>query len=120
MIRQSVFYEEFEANTYPYWYGIAFDESDVDWEKEIFYFDVNAPFERLQKEDLEDSFMSISVGSAEIVKSQHHRNRLGIVLKKLKKRAEDYDADFRKIRQFIILVSDIEEILSFHKSINNM
>jgi hypothetical protein len=115
MIRQSVYYEEIESKTYPYWFGIAFNEGDVDWEKEAFYFDVNVPFNRIHKEDIDDALMSISVGSAEIIKSQQHTNRLGIILEKIKKRAAEYDVDPRHIRQFIVLVSDIEETLLLTK-----
>ncbi|UOE54948.1 hypothetical protein [Cytobacillus oceanisediminis] len=111
MVRQAVYYDVIDEKTYPYWYGIKFDEGDVDWKKETYYFEVSAPFERIRTADLDNSLISVSVDSADIVKNLEHPTKLGISLKRIRKRVLEYDADVRDINQFIILVADIEEIL---------
>ncbi|USK43763.1 hypothetical protein [Cytobacillus oceanisediminis] len=111
MVRQAVYYDVIDEKTYPYWYGIRFDEGEVDWQKETFYFEVSAPFERIRSSDLDNSLLSVSVDSADIVKSLDHPSKLGISLNRIKKRVLEHDADVREIKQFIILVADIEEFL---------
>ncbi|QVY60975.1 hypothetical protein [Cytobacillus gottheilii] len=111
MIRQAVYYDEIDAMIYPYWYGIRFEDDDVDWSEETFYFDVTAPFERIKTTDLDDSLMSVSIDSAEILKSTLRPNRLGISLSRIKARALEQDANVHYIRQFILLVADVEECL---------
>lgn len=112
MIQKLVYYEEIDDSVYPYWFGIKFENGDVDWNKETFYFEIEAPFKRAYGPDLDHQILSVSVDFSDILRSTINENRLGINLVRIKQRAFEYDTDVRDIQQFIFLFGDIEELLT--------
>ncbi|MBY0122198.1 hypothetical protein [Bacillus sp. S/N-304-OC-R1] len=119
MSRQAVYYEEIDGQQYPYWFVINVEDGEINWEKETFYFEVKAPFERFSIFDFDEYQMGVSIGSTDIVRSNTQASILGVTLKNIKKRIIENDGDPNNVRQLIILMSDIEESLSlFNKNGN--
>jgi hypothetical protein len=112
VIRKAIYYEEIDGGILPYWFGISFENGDVDWTNDTFYFDIEAPFERAYGPDLDLQVLSVSVDYSDILRTNIYKNKLGINLNRIKQRALEYDTDVGDIQQFLFLFSDIEEILS--------
>jgi hypothetical protein len=112
LIKKVTYYEELDGGVFPYWFGISFEDGDVDWTKDTFYFDIEAPFERAYSPDLDHQILSVSVDYSDILRTNIYKNKLGINLNRIKQRALEYDTDVRDIQQFLFLFSDIEEILN--------
>jgi len=112
MAKQAVYYEEIDGKQYPYWFVISVESGEIDWNKDIYYFEVKAPFEKFSRFDFDEYLMSVSVGPTDIVRSNIQPSILGITLKNIKERIIDNEANPNNVRQLIILMSDIEESLS--------
>jgi hypothetical protein len=115
--RQAVYYEEIDGKQFPYWFVITIDNGEIDWNKDTFYFEIKAPFEKFSRFDFDEYLMGVSIGSTDIVSSNVHKSTLGITLKNIKKRIIEHDASPEHVRQLIFLMSDIEESLSFFNKV---
>ncbi|MEH7392447.1 hypothetical protein [Bacillus sp. JJ1474] len=112
MSRQAVYYEEIDGSEYPYWFVITVEEGEINWNKDTFYFEVKAPFQKFSTFDFDEYLVGVSIDSADIVRSNTHSSTLGITLKNIKKRIIEHEANPLQVRQLIFLMSDIEESLS--------
>lgn len=101
MSRQAVYYEEIDGKQFPYWFVITLESGEVDWHKETYYFEVNAPFEQFSRFDFDKYMMSVSIGSADIVQSNTQPSVLGVSLNNIKKRIIGHEANPENVQQLI-------------------
>jgi hypothetical protein len=113
MAKISVYYDYFEDQLCPIWMIIYFGQGHINWNSDTVYFPIDSPFERHMAEDFSAEVMSLSVSQNELLLHPNKPGYFGInkalLLKQIKK--EYKEADPFEVEQFIIQISDLEEIL---------
>ncbi|MGD6993949.1 hypothetical protein [Sutcliffiella horikoshii] len=112
MPQQRVYYEYVNGNLVPYWYVLTFEKKELDWDNKIHYYELIAPFEKFERDEFDDSIISISILVADFVVSNAYPGQLGINLSRLKERITRLELDVDIVQQFIIQMPDIEEVSS--------
>lgn len=113
MAKIKVFYEydHFQNGLAPIWYILQFGITGMDWSKTTVYIPIEAPFEKQEAEEFYDDIIGITIEIAELVRNEIRPNQFGILLPYVKARAEKLGYDLSDIKQFIIQVADIEEVI---------
>ncbi|MFD2442893.1 hypothetical protein ACFSO7_02735 [Bacillus sp. CGMCC 1.16607] len=112
MPQQRVYYDLVNDEMVPYWYVLTFQTGELDWNKPIFYFEVYSPFEFIGRDDFDDSIISTTILLSDLVVQSNTPSQIGINLTSLKKRLSIYNVDCDLVRQFVLTMPDVEEILS--------
>jgi hypothetical protein len=119
MAKISIYYDYFDDKLCPIWMLIKYKKGAFDWNKEKLYIPVNAPFERKMCEDFYDTELTLTITQVDMFVSEHKVGNFGINIPSVKKRinkmrGEKYAEFFRldDIEQFIIQISDIEEVMA--------
>lgn len=111
MPRQRVYYDYFEGNQVPFWYVLTFKNHEIPWENDTYYFEVISPFEYFGRDEFDDSIMSVSINIEDLLTKNLEVCNLGLNLNRIKARIIRHGVDPYMVRQFIIQLPDIEEVL---------
>ncbi|MBM7585795.1 hypothetical protein JOC86_002337 [Bacillus pakistanensis] len=110
MPQQRLYYEDVDGKVIPYWYVLTFRPGEIDWDKDFYFYTPIAPFEFFERDEFDDEVVSASIYAADFIRKGH---QLGINLKLVKKRIDQYGVDPYVVRQLIVQIPDIEEVLSY-------
>jgi hypothetical protein len=110
MAKIKVFYDYHEGEQVPIWYVIRFNASELDYNKTL-YIPIEAPFEATSLDGFDESIMAVSIFISDLTLNPNKINRFGIHLPAIHQRLELSGVDTLDIEQFVLQVSDIEEIL---------
>lgn len=111
MPQQRIYYEKVDNKLIPYWYVITFDVCEVNWDKSVLYYEAIAPLSFVERDEFDESLASFSVHFSDFIVHRDKPDHLGLNLTTIKKRINRYGVDPYTIRQFIIQLSDIYEIM---------
>jgi hypothetical protein len=102
---------------------IYFGAGNFDWNKNFAYFSAKTPFQRITNEDICDETFGLAIHQTELVMNRDIVGYFGIHIPSVKKRinqirGEEFTPVFKldDIEQFIIQVSDIEEVLAMDQN----
>jgi len=110
----AVFYDYFEGELAPLWYVINFRKGELDWNKDIAYIPIAAPFQRQGAEDFSSDSMGITVTLADLTVSEDKPGKFGIRLDPLRRRATENILDYWDAEFLMLQVADLEEILQMN------
>ncbi|MEY8346464.1 hypothetical protein [Niallia circulans] len=111
MPQQRIYHEYVDNTLVPYWYVLTFDNCEINWDKQILYYDAIAPFEFIERDEFDESIASFSVHLSDFVINKDRPLQLGLNLRSIRKRILKYGVDPYIIRQFIIQIPDINDVL---------
>ncbi|PPA88593.1 hypothetical protein C4A76_08140 [Brevibacillus laterosporus] len=111
IMKINVYYDYLENRLAPLWYVITFRETELDWNKERAYIPITAPFQRKEAEDFDPDLLGLTVTLGDLLVHPEKPGKFGINLRALKEQAERHGVDHQEIRQFVLQVGDIEEVL---------
>lgn len=107
-----VIYDYHEGQLVPMKYLIYFGAGGIDWDKyKTVYIPVEAPFQLQQPDDFPSDIVSFSISFDELLRHPEKSNCFGINLSLVRHRIEKKGGDVWSIEQFVLLVSDIEEVM---------
>lgn len=109
-MKKTVHYDYHDGQLVPIWAIIHFEPAEIDWDS-TWYIPVETPFEKQEMDAYSDEMMGVSVLISDLVVSYGYSNHYGIHLPYIKERIEKHSADIMDVKQFVIQVSDIEELL---------
>lgn len=112
MPQQRIYHEYVNEKLVPYLYVFTFKHCEINWDKPVLYFELIKPFEFIGLDNMDDSVVSISIFKSELLINPSYSNKLGILLSSVKKRILQHDVDPDIIRQFVLPVLDLNEVLS--------
>jgi len=113
-MRSTVYYDYFDGIKAPKWFVLYFGSGNINWEEELIYLPIEAPFELHAVEDFDNDILSATVTMGDMIRSEGKPNELGIYLPRVKQTIINYGGDIQDVSQFIMLVSDIEETLQLN------
>ncbi|MCM3598657.1 hypothetical protein M4D55_23140 [Metabacillus idriensis] len=111
MPRQRIYYDYVNEELVPYWYVLTFKSNEITWDKNVFFFDAIAPFEYLNRDQFNDSLISVSIYMSDLILNADNHQRIGINLNNVSKRVLKYDLFPSEVKQFIIPIPDINEVI---------
>jgi hypothetical protein len=110
-----VYYDYFENGIAPVWLLVHFGRGRIDWSKEQIYLPIVAPFQRIESEDIHEETISFTILIEDLTVNPYETGLYGIhlrnVLKRLQTREEYQAIHPDEIEQFVIQISDLEEVL---------
>ena len=113
-MKATVYYDYYDGVKAPKWYVLYFGSNNIDWEKDYIFLPIIAPFELHGVEDFDNEIMSASITIGDLIKKDENPNELGIYLPRVRKTITDFGGEVQDVSQFIMLVSDIEEVLQMN------
>jgi hypothetical protein len=115
MAKITVYHDYIDGKNAPLWYVINFGSAGIDWSKNYVYVPVEAPFQLQRAEDFNDVTLGVSVTIGDITVNSEKPGYFGIHLPSVMKRVENVckntGLDFIDIKQFIIQICDLEDVL---------
>ncbi|WP_338788766.1 hypothetical protein [Metabacillus sp. FJAT-53654] len=111
MPKQRVYYDYVDGNLVPFWYVLTFRPNEIPWEDETYYFEVISPFEYFDRDDFDDSVLSTSIYIEDLLTNNLQESNLGLNLDQIKERILRHGVEPWEVRQLIIQLPDIEEVL---------
>ncbi|WP_135553260.1 hypothetical protein [Paenibacillus cymbidii] len=116
MAKISVFYDYYEDKLVPQKMAVYYGRGVIDWSKEKAIISLAAPFKRKLAEDFSDEVLSLAISIDDLILLYDRPNHFGIHLPTVKNRLNQTRGDMMPfdrsdIEQFIIQMSDIEEIM---------
>ncbi|GIP25037.1 hypothetical protein J23TS9_01670 [Paenibacillus sp. J23TS9] len=119
MFNLSVIYDYNYDGVYPTWMVIKPESGYINWSAETLYVHIEAPFQRLSRDEINDYALGLSIVQTDLVMSVKHPDHFGIYMPRVKKRlnqirGEQYTPSFRlaDIEHFIVQMSDIEIVMN--------
>ncbi len=106
MANATVYFDYHEGVKVPIWYVVEFDTEDL--YQEYLYIPIKAPFQPLL--EFEEK-IGISILLSDLTVHEAMPNHIGIYLDNIKNRVEEHGIDLFEIKQFIIQMADIEDVL---------
>ena len=106
MANTTVYFDYHEGEKAPIWYVVEVTEEDL--LQEYLYIPVKAPFQPLL--EFEEQ-IGISILLSDLTVHETIPEHIGIYLENIKNRAEENGIDILDIKQFIIQMADIEDVL---------
>lgn len=111
----TVYYDIQEGIHVPIWMIARFGRGKIKWYKTYAYIPVTAPFKRKLAEEFNELTLSVSVQLDDLTIPPHRPGEFGInlqrILNRIRKNKDTCDMDLDDIEQFVIQMSDIEEVL---------
>ncbi|MCD1259480.1 hypothetical protein B5M42_011605 [Paenibacillus athensensis] len=107
----SVFYDFFEEGLRPQTLFVRFADGELDWSKSMLYIPVQAPFQKMESEDMEELDIGLGVELDDLTINRRYPQRFGINLKALAARHASREIPLERIRQLIVRICDIEETM---------
>ncbi|MBB3132152.1 hypothetical protein FHS19_006879 [Paenibacillus rhizosphaerae] len=121
MFNISVIYDYESQGMLPAWMLIKPNDGCFDWKSEAFYIPIEAPFQKISREELNDYSLGLSVTQADLVMSVKHPNYFGIFVPRLKQRinqmrGEKYTPFFHlaDIEHLVVQMTDIEIVMEMN------
>lgn len=112
MPKQYLDYQYVDGELSPFYYVIELSKGEVNWDKNIFYFDLITPILSTEYSEINEFLFSYNVSSTDLILNKEFPHRLGINLRSLKKRIYCDIHDPNVIEQFIMYAPDVEMILN--------
>lgn len=109
-MKHTVVYDYHEGQEVPIWFVINVENEDIDWDT-TFLFNVDAPFQKRDINDFDELSMSLAIYLEDLTIPSNSNKPLGINLPVVKLRVEAIETDVQDIKQFVLQVSDIEDML---------
>lgn len=110
--KQSLYYEFVDDRLVPYWYVITFEPSQIPWEDSTCFFQLIAPFEHFERDEFDENIISMAIHIDDLIINKEKKNMFGLNLERIKNRlSNELLLDPYVVRQFIIPMPDIEEVL---------
>lgn len=106
-----VFYDYFNGSLAPIWNVISFRKGELDWNKDMAFVPIEAPFERQSTEDFGSDSLGITVTLGDLTLNEEKPGMYGIKLNPLRKRALENKQDYWEAEYLMLQVADIEELL---------
>ncbi|MCV9886276.1 hypothetical protein [Metabacillus halosaccharovorans] len=112
MTHYKVFYDHFDGIEVPIWLVLNIRENKIDWTNCNYSFQVQAPFDLHPSEYFDQFALNVSITMDELTlnSKEHH---IGINLDLVKSRIIEHDVNFNDVSNFVIQMSDLEEVLSY-------
>ncbi|MGO0058595.1 hypothetical protein ACTID9_00770 [Brevibacillus fluminis] len=108
----SVLYDFIDDQFVPMKYVVYLGAGFINWDKNnSMYIPVEAHFRLQEPDDFTSDVVSMSISYDELLRHHEKPNSFGINLALVKKRVEKAGGDVWSIEQFILLISDIEEVM---------
>jgi hypothetical protein len=121
MPQQRLYFEYVDNELIPYWYVLTFQTSEINWDKPVFYFEAIKPFEYVERDEFDESKISMSIYLTDLILNDQSPKKMGINLNTIKSRLIRYKVDPGIVRQFIISapeVYDLLELLPKHRKMD--
>lgn len=112
MTNYKVYYDYFEGVEVPIWLVLDIRENKVEWNDSIYTFQVQSPFELHPREYFDQHALNLSITLDELTLNSKE-NHIGINLKLVKSRLDEHDINYSDVSNFVIQMTDIEDVLSF-------
>jgi hypothetical protein len=119
----SVYYDYYDDALRPHWMTIWFGRDKFQWDKKHLYIPIDAPFKRMMAEDFFEDQLSIGINVEDLVVNQKRPNSFGISIDSIKSRLSNLRSKpttpyfkMGDIEQFVIQMSDIEDVLSLDRN----
>lgn len=113
MAKLAVIYDFHEDGIKPFSMVVRFAAGELDWNRMVFYIPLEAPFERLMADELEDSGIpGITVLLEDLVVNPRHPRTVGISISSIAVRHKDSLLSLADEVQLVIRMCDIEEVLN--------
>lgn len=114
MAEIKVYYDYHEGKLVPLWFVFKFKPGEIDWSKSRINFRVDAPFQRMNTEDFNQSARGVSVIDSDLTLNALKPGYFGVDLQAVRKRVEKQGFEVDELEQFVIQVSDIEELMQMN------
>lgn len=121
MFNLSVIYDYSYDGMWPAWMLIKPENGRFDWSANAFYIPIEAPFQRLSREEINDYALGLSVVQTDLVMSVGHPDHFGIYIPRLKQRinhlrGEKYTPFFKlaDVEHLIVQMYDIEMVMQMN------
>jgi hypothetical protein len=111
MPKQQLYYEYIDGELIPYWYVLCFQSCTLNWDKPIFYFDIIKPIEYVERDEFDETKISMSISLTDLVFNYDSPGKVGIRLSAIKRRLERHKVDPYTVNQFILSVPEVNELL---------
>lgn len=111
MLKQQLYYDYVCDQLVPCKFVLTFDYQEIDWNKKAYYFDLIKPFEYYDYDNYDENVISFSVYLTDLIVNNLRPGQLGINLTSLKSRIEKYGLDHDLVRQFVMFIPDVSEVL---------
>ncbi|MGF2617778.1 hypothetical protein FZC84_12105 [Rossellomorea vietnamensis] len=110
MPQQRIYHEYVNGELVPFWYVLTFQPGEIEWEADAYYFTPIQPFHFEERDQFDDSFVSASLYLEDLL-TVERLGQIGINLNRVKKRIDRYGAEPSLVRQFIVQMPDIEDVV---------
>ncbi|MCJ8008942.1 hypothetical protein ACFFF5_21245 [Lederbergia wuyishanensis] len=111
---QQRLYHEFVGNQLiPYWYVLTFDYREIDWNKALYFYEAIWPFEFVERDEFDDSLISYPIYFSDFIFNNLSPNKIGINLKRVKKRMQMDNTDPCIVNQLIVPTYELIDLLHF-------
>lgn len=121
MYNIGVIYDYNEDGSWPAWMIVKPETGGFDWKQETIYVPLHTPFQRLYREDLNESDFGLAIVQTELVVNTERPDQIGIFLPRVKERirkirGEEYTPFFHMsdIRHFVLQMADIELVMQMN------
>jgi hypothetical protein len=112
MPQQRLYFEYVDNDLVPFWYVLTFKYGEVNWDNDVFYFTPIQPFEYVERYEFDESLIAVTIFYSDFVFNTSYPEKFGININSVKKRIERHGLDPDIVRQFIISIPDINDLLS--------
>jgi len=110
---QRLYYDYVDKQVVPYWYVLTFKPCDINWDKPVYVFDAIMPFEFIERDEFDETLISMSIYFSDFIFNKANPGKVGLNLKSIKKRLDKYGVDPYVVRQLIVSLPDIYEVLEY-------
>lgn len=111
MPKQRLYYEYIDGQLVPYWFVLTLNPCEVDWDKPVFHFDLIKPLEFVERNEFDDSQISMSIYLSDLIFNNLSTERIGINLTAVKRRIEKHGMDPELFTQFVLSAPEVEDFL---------
>ncbi|MCM3620463.1 hypothetical protein M3936_23185 [Sutcliffiella horikoshii] len=112
MPKQILDYQYIDGELSPHYYILQLYPNEINWDKNVFYFDLCPPIYSQEYSELNETLLGCSVTITDLIVNKEFPSRLGINLRSLKRRLLPDIDELSFIQQFIIYAPDLDFIIA--------
>lgn len=112
MPQQRIFFEYIDNQLIPYWYVLTFKPCELNWDKRVFYYDIIKPFEFVERDEYDESLVSVTIHLSDLVFNHDLPGKIGFNINSVRKRIERNGVDPDVVRQLIISTPELDEFIN--------
>ena len=112
MPKQILDYQYIDGELTPHYYILQLYPNEINWDKNVFYFDLSPPLYSQEYSELNETLLGCSVTITDLIVNNEFPSRLGINLRSLKRRLLPDIDELSFIQQFIIYAPDLDFIIA--------